>query len=140
MRTSLPALPLLLAVAGVPGCREKPNAALASGSPAPAAAELAFEQVVDGNQDLYVIPAGGGVARRLTDHPALDGLPRFTPDGKRVVFCSERTGHDQLFEVDAAGGEARPVRSNPFTEYQADVSPDGRSLAFLSNAEGAEHL
>jgi len=108
--------------------------------PAPFTAELAFEQVVDGNQDIYVIPAGGGVARRLTEDPALDGLPRWTPDGSKVVFCSERTGHYQLFEVGALGGAARPLRANAFVEYQADVSPDGRRLAFLSNAEGAEHL
>jgi Tol biopolymer transport system component len=96
--------------------------------------------VVDGNQDIYTIPAGGGVARRLTDDPALDGLPRYTPDGRSVVFSSERGGHYQLFEVSRKGGAARPVRTNGFVEYQADVSPDGRFLAFLSNAEGAEHL
>ena len=95
---------------------------------------------MDGNQDIYVIPVGGGVARRLTDDKALDGLPRWTPDGARVVFCSERTGHYQLFEVAAEGGAARPLRANGYVEYQADVSPDGRTLAFLSNAEGAEQL
>jgi len=103
-------------------------------------AELVYEEVIAGNQDIYVVSAGGGVARRLTDDPALDGLPRFTPDGSAVVFCSERTGHYQLFEVATAGGPARPVRTNAFVEYQADVSPDGRTIAFLSNALGAEHL
>lgn len=105
----------------------------------PSAPDLVFEQVVEGNQDLYVIPASGGVARRLTDHPALDGLPRFSPDGRSIVFCSLRDGHYQLYEVSADGGEAKPLRSNAFTEYQADRAPDGR-LAFLSNAEGAESL
>jgi Tol biopolymer transport system component len=96
--------------------------------------------VVDGNQDIYAIASGGGLPRRLTRDDALDGLPRWTPDGSAVVFCSERTGHYQLFEVAAEGGAARPVRTNAFVEYQADVSPDGRSLAFLSNARGAENL
>lgn len=122
------------------GCRGRSVDTVRSTSAAPAAAELVFEQVVDGNQDIYAIPAGGGVARRLTDDPALDGLPRWTPDGAAVLFCSERTGHYQLFEVAARGGPARPVRANAFVEYQADVSPDGARLAFLSNAEGAEHL
>jgi Tol biopolymer transport system component len=113
---------------------------VSSTSPAPGGAELVFEQVEGGNQDIYVVPAGGGTARRLTDHPALDGLPRWTPDGSKVVFCSERTGHYQLFEVGAEGGAARALRENAFVEYQADVSPDGKNLTFLSNAEGAEHL
>jgi Tol biopolymer transport system component len=130
---------LLASGLGFASCRRSPGPAV-SAAAAPAAAELVFEQVVDGNQDIYAIPARGGVARRLTDDPALDGLPRWTPDGASIVFCSERTGHYQLFEVSAQGGPARPVRTNPYTEYQADVSPDGRTLAFLSNAEGAEHL
>jgi Tol biopolymer transport system component len=96
--------------------------------------------VVQGNQDLYVIPAGGGIERRLTDDPAVDSLARFTPDGRAVVFSSQRTGHWQLFEVPAAGGPARALRTNAFTEYQADVSPDGKQLAFLSNANGPESL
>jgi Tol biopolymer transport system component len=76
----------------------------------------------------------------LTDHPALDGLPRFTPDGRKVLFTSQRTGHYQIFEVPVTGGAARALRTNEYTEYQVDVSPDGRSLAFLSNQEGPEYL
>jgi Tol biopolymer transport system component len=95
---------------------------------------------VSGNQDLYVVPAGGGIERRLTDDPAVDSLARYTPDGRTIVFSSQRTGHWQLFAMPAEGGPAHPVRANAFTEYQADVSPDGKSLAFLSNADGRECL
>jgi Tol biopolymer transport system component len=133
-------LGLLASLAGVLACRGRSVDSARSAGAAPASAELAFEQVVDGNQDIYVVPAGGGVARRLTDDPALDGLPRWTPDGAAIVFCSLRTGHYQLFEVAAAGGPARSIRANGYVEYQADLSPDGRTLAFLSNAAGAEHL
>lgn len=78
--------------------------------------------------------------RRLTDDPAQDALPRFTPDGRAVVFSSKRTGEWQLFEVDAAGGPARRLRSNDRQEWQADPSPDGAFLAFLSDADGAPGL
>jgi Tol biopolymer transport system component len=133
-------------VAAAAGCRERTAAPAVQGAPPAAAAsaagafELVFEQVVGANQDIYTIPAGGGPEKRLTDDPALDGLPRFAPDGKSVIFSSERGGHYQLWEVASEGGRARPVRSNAFVEYQADLSPDGRTLAFLSNAEGSEHL
>lgn len=99
-----------------------------------------YERVVDGNQDLYLMPAGGGPERRLTDHPATDGLPRWTRDGRAVLFASDRTGNWQLWEVSAAGGEARRVRSNGSTDWQADVSPDGRRLALLSKLDGPEAL
>jgi Tol biopolymer transport system component len=102
--------------------------------------EIVFEREVEGNVDLYAIPAGGGTERRLTDHPGEDGLARWTPDGKRVVFTSNRTGNRQLWEVAADGGEPRRLRSNEATEYQSDVSPDGRQIAFLSNLDGPERL
>jgi Tol biopolymer transport system component len=125
------------------GCRrQQPRArpvAVASEA-APPGGELVFERERDGNLDLYLIPASGGNERRLTDHPAVDGLARFTPDGERIVFTSLRTGNYQLYEVPAAGGSARRIRSNAATEYQADVSPDGKTLAFLSNLDGPERL
>ncbi len=102
--------------------------------------ELVLEREVAGNLDLYVVPAGGGPERRLTDDPAEDGLARWSPDGQRIVFTSKRTGHYQVWEVPAGGGAARRVRSNGATEYQADLSPDGKQLAFLSNLDGPERL
>jgi TolB protein len=101
---------------------------------------LVYERVVAGNQDLYTVPAGGGVERRLTEDPALDGLPRWTADGERVLFTSERTGKPQIWELTLASGKARRVRENDFTEFQLDETADGSRLAFLSNMEGAEHL
>src|SRR5262249_13935329 len=77
---------------------------------------------------------------RLTDDPGHDMLPRFTHDGRRLLFASDRTGHWQIWEMPASGGPARRVRENAFTEYQVDESADGRSLAFLSNQEGRESL
>ncbi len=94
-----------------------------------------------GNRDLYLAPAAGGVAQRLTDDPGEDSLPRFTADGKRVLFTSDRSGHWQIWEMPAAGGPARRVRENAATEWQVDESPDGSALAFLSNIEDdAEYL
>ena len=102
--------------------------------------ELVYEQRINGNQDLYVVPATGGTARRLTDHPGVDALPRWSRDGREVYFTSDRSGNWQVYRVPAAGGAARRVRTNPHREWQVDPSPDGRSIAFLSNAQGPEYL
>ena len=102
--------------------------------------DLVYEYTDKGNQDLYVTPAGGGVERRLTTDPGVDGLPRWSHDGRSVFFTSNRTGNYQIYQIPAAGGEGRRVRENPHTEWQVDPSPDGKRLAFLSNQEGAEHL
>ena len=129
--------PFLLLLPACGGAAAPPAPAPGPGRPP---ADLVYERVVDGNQDLYLMPADGGPERRLTDDPATDGLPRFFPDGRRVLFASERSGRWQLWEVDIEGGEARRVRANANRELQADVSPDGRRLALLSNPGGHEAL
>ena len=140
-RSASRAVLLLAAVAAAcEGRSAAPQPAPAAGGGAPAGRELVLEREIAGNLDLYVVPAGGGAERRLTDDPAEDGLARWTSDGQTIVFTSKRTGHYQIWEVPAAGGAARRVRSNGAIEYQADPSPDGKQLAFLSNLDGPERL
>ena len=137
----------LIVLAGAVACdrTEAPGAA-ATRDAAPATAPssgaglLVFERRVGGNLDLYTVPAGGGIERRLTDDPADDSLPRWTPDGRAIVFTSNRTGNWQLWEMPAGGGAARRLRVNAAREWQVDPSRDGRSLAFLSNLDGPESL
>jgi Tol biopolymer transport system component len=131
---------LLLTAAACDRRSASPSPAPAASGGAPTGWELVLEREVAGNLDLYVVPAGGGAERRLTDDPAEDMLARWSPDGQRIVFTSKRTGNCQLWEVPAVGGAARRVRSNGATEYQSDPSPDGKHLAFLSNLDGPERL
>jgi dipeptidyl aminopeptidase/acylaminoacyl peptidase len=64
------------------------------------------------NTDLWIVPFEGGDApRRLTHHPTADTRPRWSPDGKRIAFLSNRDGETQAFILDLAGGEARKVTS-----------------------------
>jgi TolB protein len=142
MNRRLLSVVLLLLAAACSRGREDRHAAIAATTTAgaPSRWELVYDHDVNGNVDLYVIPAGGGPERRLTDDPGQDDLARWTPDGKRIVFTSNRTRNPQLWEVSADGGAARRLRSDAATEYQSDPSPDGRQLAFLSNLDGPERL
>ncbi|MHC4974543.1 MAG: S41 family peptidase [Planctomycetota bacterium] len=78
--------------------------------------------------DLWRAPATGGTARRLTVHPAADRLPRFSRDGLRVAFVSDRAGSDQVFVMDLAGGTPRQVTSHSEGSLVYDWFPDGRTL------------
>jgi Tol biopolymer transport system component len=112
---------------GAPGARDVPW-------------ELVYEQEVDGNVDLYLVPAVGGPPRRLTTHPREDLHARWMPDGRRIVFTSNRSGNPQLWELSIDGGEPRQVRRNSGGESQPDPSPDGTRVAFLSDFEGPQRL
>ncbi|MGZ5467972.1 MAG: peptidase S41, partial [Candidatus Aminicenantales bacterium] len=93
---------------------------------------IAFSGQYDGNTDVFIVPAGGGVPKRLTWHPAADLVLGFTPDGKSVLFASARfssnRAYTQLFTVPVAGGEAGMLKI-PYAS-DADISPDGRFIAY----------
>jgi len=93
---------------------------------------VAFSGQYDGNIDVYVVPAGGGVPKRLTWHPSPDLVLGCTPDGKSVLFASTRFSNNrayaQLFTVPVAGGEAGMLKI-PYAS-DADISPDGRFIAY----------
>jgi len=63
----------------------------------------------DGNYEIYTVDATSREVTRLTDSPAIDGLPAVSPDGRWVAFVSNRDGGWKLYAVPSTGGEARVV-------------------------------
>src|SRR5438128_10998928 len=51
--------------------------------------------------DLYTMPITGGDATRITSGPAFDSQPRYAPDGKHLVFLSDRSGAENIWTCDA---------------------------------------
>ncbi len=97
----------------------------------PDGTRIAFTGEYDGNVDVFVIPAAGGVPKRLTWHPAPDRVLGWTTDGKSIIFSSTRTAYSrfaEMFTVPADGGAEEKL---PFPSgYEASMSPDGQSLAY----------
>jgi Tol biopolymer transport system component/imidazolonepropionase-like amidohydrolase len=77
--------------------------------------------------DLYTLPIGGGRATRLTSGMAYDMQARWSPDGRRIAWTTDRGGNDNVWVMDAGGTRARPVtqEADRFTNGGA-WSPDGR--------------
>jgi tricorn protease len=97
----------------------------------PDGARIAFTGEYDGNVDVFVVPASGGVPKRLTWHPAPDRVLGWTPDGKNIIFTSTRSAYSrygEMFTVPADGGveEKLPLP----TGYGASMSADGQSIAY----------
>jgi TolB protein len=69
---------------------------------------LAFVRREAGNQDIYIIRADGSSLTRLTDHPAADISPAWTP-GHRLVFRSQRDGQWRLYLMNADGSSQRQL-------------------------------
>jgi Tol biopolymer transport system component len=79
--------------------------------------------------DLYLLPIGGGEAKRLTSGPAYDVQPRFSPDGRWIAFASDRSGIENLWICDLEGKNARAISTEKDVTVSAPAwSPDGDYL------------
>ncbi len=129
----------------------------------PDGSELGFLREDDNEKkQLWVIPAGFGEARQITEQPGGVSDFRWSPDGSQILFQSivdprdedpdsdkkplvitqlrykadgsglRGEGRSHLFVVVAAGGEARRLTEGDFDSYGGAWSPDGSQIAFLS--------
>ena len=76
--------------------------------------------------DLYTIPFAGGDAAPLTEGMAYDSQPRYSPDGSRVLFVSDRDGAENLWLIDVDSRATRQVTNAPDNNYESpEWLPDG---------------
>lgn len=67
--------------------------------------------------DLYTVGAKGGRATQLTTNPSYDTRPVWAPDGKTIVFASDRNGNMDLYSVAVGGGEPVRLTTNTVNEF-----------------------
>jgi tricorn protease len=99
---------------------------------------IAFNGEYDGNTDVYIIPATGGVPKRLTYHPGNDGVAGWTPDGKQVLIVSGRDSdsgrYARLFTMPVDGVLPTPL---PLPMgFEGTYSPDGTHIAYVPLPRG----
>lgn len=77
--------------------------------------------------DLYTVPLGGGEARQVTSGLAFDGQPRYSPDGKWIVFTSDRDGAENVWIQNVETREARQITKLKDKVIQSPAwTPDGK--------------
>ena len=90
--------------------------------------------------DLYTIPSEGGAETRLTDTPAPDDGPEYSPDGKTIYFNSELhadvPGHAQCYRMNADGSGVEQLTRDARVNWFPHISPDGKWIVYLSFPPG----
>jgi Tol biopolymer transport system component len=104
---------------------------------------IAFQSNRDGNNEVYVMNPDGSDQTRLTMESRNDGRPDVSPNGKQIVFISNRiitetnpTGDFEIFVMNSDGSDVRQLTSNGAEDSWPRWSPNGRWIAFHSNVDG----
>ncbi len=82
---------------------------------------------------LWLQSLSGGDPRRLTSGEKRDSDPKFSPDGARIAFLSNRDGGSQIYVLDLSGGEPAKASSFPADIEGFRWSPDGKWFVFTAN-------
>ena len=120
-----------------------------------AQAQIAFSSDRDGNSEIYVMDADGKKQRRLTNNDFPDTSPSWSPDGRQIIFVSDRNKNiadkeepivigggiivgdmrkrPQIYVMDADGKNQHRLSNEFFAEWHPSWSPDGRRIVFTSS-------
>ena len=93
---------------------------------------LVYTAERNGAYNIFRIPSEGGEEVQLTDTPALDDGPEYSPDGKSIYFNSARTGTMQIWRMDPDGGNQTQITDDRYNNWFPHVSPDGKWLVYIS--------
>jgi len=88
------------------------------------------------HRNLVEVKSDGTLGHALTGGPTIDRQPAFSPDGKRIVFSSDRSGSLDLWSLDVATGALRRLTFDAADDWDPQWSPDGKHLLWSSNRSG----
>ncbi|MEM9253698.1 MAG: DPP IV N-terminal domain-containing protein, partial [Planctomycetota bacterium] len=89
--------------------------------------------------DLYAQRVGSSAVTQLTNDPANDVMPAFSPDGSKLAFASDRDGDWNIYLMDARGGRPVQITTDATPDLHPSFSPDGKRLVYAAfNAQSQQ--
>jgi TolB protein len=101
---------------------------------------IAFKTDRDGNDEIYSMNPDGTNQIDLTNNPASDYTPNWSPDGSKIVFQSDRDGNYEIYTMNADGTNPIRLTNNPALDNAPVWSPDGRKIAFATDRDGNSEI
>ena len=101
--------------------------------------QIAFSSTRTGNADVWKIESTGANSVNLSNNPASDSRPFWSPNGKKIAFLSYRNGdaNIEIWVMNPDGSEQKQLTNNPSGEvFAPDWSPDGSKIVFSNNRSG----
>ena len=106
------------------------------------ATRIAFTSHQDGNEEIYIMDTNGKNLQNLTNHPARDIQPAFSPDGQWMAYVSDRDNNYRIYLMNRNKNELRPLTNHLASkgDLDPDWSPDGQWIAFTSIQGGQYNI
>jgi Tol biopolymer transport system component len=101
---------------------------------------VAFASDRDGNHEIYVMCGDGSRQRNLTNSPASDDGPVWSPSGNLIAFTSDRDGDQEIYVMGSDGVGQTNLTQNDGTDGEPAWSPDGRQIAFVTDRDGNQEV
>jgi len=134
---ALTATTALVVAVSLCACRPSIDPDLAAEvAPSQSAPTAAYFSEVDGNPEIYTIRLDGTGRRRLTDNPAEDSYPSFSPDGSRLIFESDRDGDFDIYMMNTDGSDQVNLTNSDGNDLSSSWAPDGSFIVFVSFRDG----
>lgn len=97
---------------------------------------IAFNSRMAGNADIYIVDTSGNNLTQLTNSPAHELYPSWSPDGAELVYQTNAGGDMELSIVNIKTKAIRSLTKNECDDWGPVWSPDGDWIAFYSNCDG----
>jgi TolB protein len=88
------------------------------------------------NADIYTAVPGQLSATNITNNPAIDENPKWSPDGTKILFDSGRDGNYEIYTMNPDGTGVTRITNNSSFDWQPAWSPDGTKIVFSSGRDG----
>ena len=97
---------------------------------APKTAKIVFTSADEISREIYLMNPDGSGQINITNHPADDLFPVWSPTGEEILFVSDRVRMRDLYLMDADGGNVRRIFRNHAYRHRPTWSPDGKQIAY----------
>lgn len=101
---------------------------------------IVFTATHNDNSDIHVSDMNGEAVQRVTDHPAYDGWPAWSPSGDRIAFTTNRDGHEEIYVMDADGSGLQRLTNTPGRARRPSWSPGAEMIAYEAVINGAREI